>query len=93
MHDDPGGAHGHDDDRDHDHRTGGGAARGHADLVARNRAAAAQLLPAALADIEARAAQPLEGLPMAAFAEHIAGIVRAAHAALFLKEILEEDTP
>jgi hypothetical protein len=100
MHDGAGGTHDHDHDHGHGHGhdpedgpASGGAVRpagGHADLVARNKAAAAQLLPAALADIEARAAQPLEGLPMAAFEAHIAGIVRAAHAALFLKEILEE---
>lgn len=62
----------------------------HDDLVARNRAAARQLLPAALAEIEARAAQPLESLPTEAFRAHLDGIVRAAHAALFLRQIVDE---
>lgn len=83
--------HAHANEPPYDLSTGyDGPRAGHAELVRTNRQAAAQLLPAAIADIEARAAQPLEGMPTAEFEQHLNGIIRAAHAALFLHSILEE---
>jgi len=75
--------HGHEEQRRPAHQ-------GHGEMIAANRAAARQLLPAALAEIEARAALPLEELPLPEVAGHLDAIVRAAHAALFLKQIAEE---
>ena len=73
-------------DREHRARTG----PSHAELIAANRAAARQLLPAALAEIQARAALPLEEVPLPEFAGHLDAIARAAHAALFLRQVIEE---
>ncbi len=104
MHHDHHHDHGHGHGR-HDHRPGhvhaneppydlstgyDGPRPGHADLTRLNRQAAAQLLPAAIADIEARAAQPLERMPADEFERHLEGVIRAAHAALFLRSIVEE---
>ena len=89
--------HGHGHGHDHGHEPGPEdgnrhetARQTHNEMVAANRAAARQLLPAALAEIEARAGLPLEGLPLPEFAGHLDAIVRAAHAALFLKQVAEE---
>ena len=83
--------HAHENEPPYDLSTGyDGPRPGHAELTRMNRHAAAQLLPAAIADIEARAAQPLEAMPAAEFEQHLNGIIRAAHAALFLHAILEE---
>lgn len=83
---------------EHEHRVGDATGHGHGrpgqshgEMVAANRAAARQLLPAALAEIEARAALPLEAVPLPEFASHLDAIVRAAHAALFLRQVVEED--
>ncbi len=83
--------HGHGHEHGHEHgRRPGVPQRSHGEMVAANRAAARQLLPAALAEIEGRASLPLEELALPEFAGHLDAIVRAAHAALFLKQLAED---